>query len=689
MKIFLYSILLLSVVILSGCSKDEKVTEFLKVTSGLTYTVEAAGGTVNVNVETNTDYFVSIPDDAKNWISVVGSRATMQDVFTLSVTANNATSRTAKISLKNKSGEVLANIQISQEVQSIKITDGATYEVDPAGEIINVNLETNTDYTVSIPEEAKEWISVVESRDIRQETVTLSISENNGDDRSAFIYLIDKNGEQLAKIQISQKGEEPCFNVKNGSTVEVESKGGTIDLNFETNIEYSVSIPEEAKNWISVVESRAIRQETVTLSISENVGEARTATIRFVDNNKNNLASIEINQEKGEIDVDPTDPSTIPSDMTKAFPDEIFRSYVLNNFDTNRNGIISEEEALNVKKIVVEWSRISSLEGIQYFPNLEYLLCRSNPLTSLDVSKNIALTYLDCSENRLTSLDVSKNIALTYLDCSENRLTSLDVSGCNALTRLRCGIFFYDYFHDSYGLTSLDVSSCTALTELACYGNRLTSLDVSKNTALTYLHCRDNRLTSLDVSKNTELTELYCDVNELRTLDVSKNTALTLLSCNSTWLTKLDVSKNIALTELNCYGNVSLRTLDVSGCIALTSLKCYKNKLTSLDVSKNIDLTYLDCSDNQLTSLDVSRCIALTYLDCRFNQLTTLDVSKNTKLTSLDCRGNQLTSLDVSKNTKLTDLNCNISSLQTLYIKYGYVISNLEIDSKTIIRPKY
>ena len=760
MKIFLYSILLLSVVILSGCSKDEKVTEFLKVTSGLTYTVEAAGGTVNVNVETNTDYFVSIPDDAKNWISVVGSRATMQDVFTLSVTANNATSRTAKISLKNKSGEVLANIQISQEVQSIKITDGATYEVDPAGEIINVNLETNTDYTVSIPEEAKEWISVVESRDIRQETVTLSISENNGDDRSAFIYLIDKNGEQLAKIQISQKGEEPCFNVKNGSTVEVESKGGTIDLNFETNIEYSVSIPEEeknwismvksrtirqetvtlsisensgddrsafiylidkngeqlakiqisqkgeepcfnvkngsivevesnggtvdlnfetnieysvsipeeAKNWISVVESRAIRQETVTLSISENVGEARTATIRFVDNNKNNLASIEINQEKGEIDVDPTDPSTIPSDMTKAFPDEIFRSYVLNNFDTNRNGIISEEEALNVKKIVVEWSRISSLEGIQYFPNLEYLLCRSNPLTSLDVSKNIALTYLDCSENRLTSLDVS---------------------GCNALTRLRCGIFFYDYFHDSYGLTSLDVSSCTALTELACYGNRLTSLDVSKNTALTYLHCRDNRLTSLDVSKNTELTELYCDVNELRTLDVSKNTALTLLSCNSTWLTKLDVSKNIALTELNCYGNVSLRTLDVSGCIALTSLKCYKNKLTSLDVSKNIDLTYLDCSDNQLTSLDVSRCIALTYLDCRFNQLTTLDVSKNTKLTSLDCRGNQLTSLDVSKNTKLTDLNCNISSLQTLYIKYGYVISNLEIDSKTIIRPKY
>ena len=565
MKTFLYSILCLTVVILSGCSKDEKESEFFKVTSGLTYTVEAAGGTVNVNVETNTDYFVSIPDDAKNWVSVVGSRATMQDVFSLSITANSTASRTAKISLKNKSGEVLANIQISQEVQTIKITDGATYEVDPAGEIINVNLETNTDYTVSIPEEAKEWISVVESRDIRQETVTLSISENNGDDRSAFIYLIDKNGEQLAKIQISQKGEEPCFNVKNGSTVEVESKGGTIDLNFETNIEYSVSIPEEeknwismvesrtirqetvtlsisensgddrsafiylidkngeqlakiqisqkgeepcfnvkngsivevesnggtvdlnfetnieysvsipeeAKNWISVVESRAIRQETVTLSISENVGEARTATIRFVDNNKNNLASIEVNQEKGKIDaVDPTDPSTIPSDMTKAFPDEIFRSYIILKFDSDNNGIISEEEALNVKEIDVEYKQISSLEGIQYFPNLECLICWGNELTSLDVSKNTALTELWCPTNKLTSLNVSKNTALKYLNCNNNQLTSLDVT---------------------------------------------------KNTALIQLYCSSNKLTSLDVSKNTVLTDLWCIVPTLQTLYIKKD----------------------------------------------------------------------------------------------------------------------------------------------------------------------
>ena len=321
----------------------------------------------------------------------------------------------------------------------------------------------------SIPEEAQNWISVVESRAIRQETVTLSISENGIDARSAFIYLIDKKGEQLAKVQISQKGEDPCFNVKNGSTVEVESKGGTVDLKFETNLEYSVSIPEEAQSWISVVESRAIRQETVTLSISENKGEARTATIQFIDKGQNTLASIKINQAKRSSDTS----INIPSDMTEAFPDENFRKYVLERFDTDMDNVISEYEALIVRQIWISNSSIKNLEGIQYFKNLDDLRCGNNQLTTLDLSKNTELFQLYCSSNQLTSLDVSKNTALKKLYCSDNQLTSLDVS------------------------------KNTRLTELDFSYNKLTTLDVSKNTALKELNCDHNQLTSLDDSNNT------------------------------------------------------------------------------------------------------------------------------------------------------------------------------------------
>jgi hypothetical protein len=56
---------------------------------------------------------------------------------------------------------------------------------------------------------------------------------------------------------------------------------------------------------------------------------------------------------------------------------------------------------------------IASLKGIEDFTALtELSIIDGSLLTSLDVSKNLALTKLICSSNRLSSLDISKNIAL-------------------------------------------------------------------------------------------------------------------------------------------------------------------------------------------------------------------------------------------------------------------------------------
>ena len=114
----------------------------------------------------------------------------------------------------------------------------------------------------------------------------------------------------------------------------------------------------------------------------------------------------------------------------------------------------------------------SAYDGLSIVaPNFERLDCYGNNLTSLDMSKNVALTYLHCSTNQLTSLDVSKNVALTDFDCSTNQLTSLDVS------------------------------KNVNLTELYCSTNQLTSLDVSKNVNLTGLYCTGNpTVTTLSIA---------------------------------------------------------------------------------------------------------------------------------------------------------------------------------------------
>ena len=205
-------------------------------------------------------------------------------------------------------------------------------------------------------------------------------------------------------------------------------------------------------------------------------------------------------------------------------PDKTFREYLLKQFDKDGNGVLTPAERYAVTEIDVNDKNITSLKGIEFFPNLKKLNCGHNRLTSLDVSKNTVLQELVCWENQLTSLDVSQNTALQELECFENKLTSLDVSQNPALKKLDCW---------DNRLTSLDVSKNTELTYLKCSYNRMTELDVSKNTELTYLDCSYNRLTELDVSKNTKLTELYFVSNQLTSLQADNCTNLTVIFTGS------------------------------------------------------------------------------------------------------------------------------------------------------------
>lgn len=109
------------------------------------------------------------------------------------------------------------------------------------------------------------------------------------------------------------------------------------------------------------------------------------------------------------------------------FPDPIFRQYVKENFDSNNDGILQNNEILRVNTISVSSKDITDLTGIEHFIELTELYCDTNQLTSLDVSNNTKLESLMCDNNQLTSLDISNNTALTIYFCDKNKYT---VSGC-------------------------------------------------------------------------------------------------------------------------------------------------------------------------------------------------------------------------------------------------------------------
>ena len=248
------------------------------------------------------------------------------------------------------------------------------------------------------------------------------------------------------------------------------------------------------------------------------------------------------------------------------FPDDNFRSYI-KNYKAGGRDVLTVEERSNVDRIEVEGWNISSLEGIEAFPNLKELKCGNNSIQNLDLRQNPKLETLKCNKNQLTQLDLSKNPQIHYLYCSDNQLEQLDVSHLKL-----------DYLYCSNNkLEQLDVKNSKWLRELDCSKNRLTELDV-------------------DVTHKPNLVSVECQNNQLTSLILGENKGLEKLNCAHNQLTQLNLNNMISLKELNCSNN-QLTVLDVSSSPDLTTLVLKNNHLTSLNLDNNPKLeltTYTD-----------------------------------------------------------------------------------------------
>ena len=176
----------------------------------------------------------------------------------------------------------------------------------------------------------------------------------------------------------------------------------------------------------------------------------------------------------------------IDKELQTYVPDDNFEQELIDlGYDNILDNYVTTDSIYSIDSLRLFDKNISDLTGIEDFILLTKLNCSYNPITDLNISKNINLTELVVMAcPKLKSLDISKNISLTELHCLYN------------------------------SLTNLDVSNNINLNILHCYGNQLTSLDVSNNTDLTSLACRDNQLTRLDVRNGNNMQmEFHCKNN--------------------------------------------------------------------------------------------------------------------------------------------------------------------------------
>lgn len=203
-------------------------------------------------------------------------------------------------------------------------------------------------------------------------------------------------------------------------------------------------------------------------------------------------------------------------------PDSTFRAWILWNYDSNKDGVLDQDEAASVTKIEFSTENVTTLDGIQYFPNLTYL--HAQGIRDWDNDKNLG---------KLTELDLSGNPKLQHIHLIYNNIKTLKLAECPDL----------DYLCIDY--------------------NEVTELDVKGFHHMTLLQVSYNKLKTIDVSGLDELTEFHCDSNPIETITLS-NAKLESFRCAGTLVKELDFTRCPKINNVDCLNCKSLTTIKLA-----------------------------------------------------------------------------------------------------------------------------
>lgn len=208
--------------------------------------------------------------------------------------------------------------------------------------------------------------------------------------------------------------------------------------------------------------------------------------------------------------------------------DETFRSYLLQNFDTDKDGKFSKEEIAAAKTIDVSNRGITSIKGIEIFHAIETLKCNNNQIGEMELMENKQLIYLDCSFNLregtiwtpspsklkyinsesggMLGINNMQNPDLEYLNWSNTKQYDANFKTNSKLKYLDCSNSNICYF-DSPNYSNieyLDISQNTFYQE--------TSIDISNNNKLKIFKAENtNSLKTIYLKKGQEIDDFKVD----------------------------------------------------------------------------------------------------------------------------------------------------------------------------------
>lgn len=191
---------------------------------------------------------------------------------------------------------------VGQKLKEVVVANGDnTFDIPAEGGIATIAYQTSVSCEVVIPDEAKGWISVADTRGLISESCNLDVAANTTyDARSAVVKVVMVGNESLVAEYTINQAQNDAVVVDGNNTFALPVAGGEVTLGYQANVECEVVIPEEAQEWISTVSAtRALTAASVALQVAENTTYyQRSAVVKVVmADNHNVVAEYTITQE--------------------------------------------------------------------------------------------------------------------------------------------------------------------------------------------------------------------------------------------------------------------------------------------------------------------------------------------------------------------------------------------------------
>ena len=258
-----------SIVIKAGTASktitvSQKQKDALTVTASK-FEVGAEGSEVSIEVKANIDFEYAIEESAKGWVEYKTTRALKTSNLVFDVKENDDTEkREAKITIK--SGEFSEDITIYQAgAEPTIVISQNEYVVSSDGDTIAVDVASNVDVAIELPAEV-DWVTENTTRGVSTNTYYFDVAPSEEyDQRTAEIKFTNKENNLSEVVKIVQTQMDAIVLAK--SEYEFGTDGGNLDFEIQTNVDVTVTISDDAKDWIQQVETRGLEKKALYFDV--------------------------------------------------------------------------------------------------------------------------------------------------------------------------------------------------------------------------------------------------------------------------------------------------------------------------------------------------------------------------------------------------------------------------------------